>query len=139
MAVDFPTVVTPTLPDRLRQLWHYLANRDVGPPSVVPVPGATESADGFDILSWSFSETQPPGDPAFRRADGFLLAMAAGDTGEPWLTGAIFRLSSQCRGFVQPGWGSATRSYAIAAYRNTWQGEQATGWVQPLEWKGLAD
>jgi hypothetical protein len=141
VALEFPRLVLPPLPVTLRALWFYLADRDVGPPSIAPSPGArtTSTTDPeIDTLAWSFSEQRPPGEPTFRRADGFLVALAAADTADPWMTGAIYRLSIQSRGFVMPGWPpTQVRSYALVAYRNTYQGEQATGWIQPAEWKGV--
>lgn len=141
MAVEFPRVVLPALPPSLRRLWFYLADRDVGPPSILATPeGLTTSTTSpeYDLLAWSYSEKQPPGAATFRKADGFLLAAAAGDVTDPWVTGAIFRVSIQSRAFVMPGWAPGTaRSYALAAYRNTYQGEQATGWDQPDAWRAV--
>lgn len=138
MAVEFPRIAVPELPPKLRRLFFYLADRDVGAPSVLPVPGNVTVADQLDLLTWDLNETEPPGQANFRRADGFLLAVATGDTDTPWTSGAIFRLSIQCRNFLQTWTASTTRSYAIAAFRNTWQGEHATGWVQPDSWKGIS-
>lgn len=138
MAVEFPRSAVPPLPKTLARLRYYLFDRDVGIPTAKPAGGTIEAGDP-DVLTWSFHSTVPPGGVDFRRADGFLVAMAPGDTAQPWIDGTVFRLSIQATKFVMPGWADgAPRSYAVAAYRNTWQGEQATGWLQPPEWKGAS-
>lgn len=140
MAVEFPRLVLPPYPFG-RAHWFYFADRDVGAPSVLPDAGEITSAGttpDIDTLTWDLSDRRPLGEPNFRRADGFLVAVAYGDTAEPWLTGSIYKVSIQSRSFVMPGWPSGdARSYALAVYRNTYQGEQASGWQQPVAWKGV--
>lgn len=140
MAVGLSTL--PRIPPFLQELRRYLHNRDVGAPNVDPVPqtistaaltGQTCQAFEVDTLTWLYS--QPVGLWG-RRADGFILCWENADTAEP--AGARVRLSIEATSHQMWWPAGATRSYSIAAFRNTWQGEQVGAHKQLDGWKGVS-
>jgi hypothetical protein len=132
----------PRLPASLLQLSEYLMNRDLGAPSADPIPQpiATAAVAGsgcqafeIDTLSWLYS--QPVG-VSKRRADGFILGWENADTPNP--AGALLRLSIDARQHQMVWPAGATRSYSLATFRNTWQGEQLGTVKQADSWKAVA-
>jgi hypothetical protein len=135
MAVEYPQSLVPKLPATLRALAIYLFDRDVGIPSQIPAPVGIDTDGNLDTISWTYSEQRPPGGGDFRRADGFLIAIAASTSSEPAADGMIVKVSIQSRRFLMHWPDSTDRSYAIATYRNTYQGEQATAFQQISAWR----
>lgn len=131
----------------LRPLWRYLGKRDLGPPTNDPVPSglvqtALATAGGvvlvLETLLWDYQ--QATGEFGLA-ADGFLLLIDADVVGGPGGNSVTPVLSQ-----VKIGAGSrsyqtwwpvgAVRSYAIAAYRTTYNGE-STGPIQALDKHGM--
>ncbi len=132
----------PVLPKHLDRLALYLLNRDVGAPTAVPVPSAISTAPlvgqscqafEMDTLTWTYA--QPVGLNA-RRADGFILSWENEDSPAPAAGRVKLSLAARSHQVWWPA--GATRSYSIAAFRNTWQGEEV-GPAQQLDaWKAVA-
>ena len=123
----------PPLPPDLRRLGHYLRTRDGGAPDVLPVPleiTQVTVATGLvlDTISWSVPPSQyglPP--------DGFLVWWSDGILADPLDGGA--KLSASSRRFSMAWPSERDHSYAVAAYRHTWQGEQAGSKQQHETWR----
>jgi len=137
--------LVPTLPDLPRGfdcLALYLLNRDAGQPSAEPTPSSIATAQltgqscqayEIDTLVWGYA--QPIGANA-RRADGFIVSWENADTATP--AGGLVKLSLAARSHQMWWPAGATRSYSVAAYRNTWQGEELGPAKQLDAWKAVA-
>lgn len=117
--------VVPPLPRELEALRQYLMNRDVSPPSEVPVPiniTVTVLVAGFEIdeLTWTYEQPDPR---RGRIADGFFVSVFQG-TSTDFFEVMALRLSIDSRRFQWWWPDGVERHYAIAAFRNTHQGEQ---------------
>ena len=125
----------PPLPRGFGALSQYLMNRDSGEPDVAPATVAlTQTAVGdqtLDVIAW----TQPVSRQGLE-PDGFLIWWAASDTADP--TDGGVKVSASSRRFTMLWPEGGTRSYAVSAYRQTWQGEVAGPKVQDTTWKGVA-
>jgi len=129
----------PPLPPELRLLYHYLLERDGAPPTgelgVQPIVQSVIVAGwDEDVISWTLAPPapfQPRRDP-----DGFLVWWSAGTTTDPLVGG--LRLSVAARSFSMVWPDTVARSYAVAAFRSTWQGEKATPKVQDPTWVGAS-
>lgn len=126
--------VPPITPDFLGKLRMYLLFRDFRAPSVKPQPRAIVTfvdASGMDIdrLAWDYLQPKAGrGVPA----DGFILWFNRG-AGLEVGTGGI-KLSIDARAYDMLWPATRARSYALVAYRNTYQGEQATDRVFDESW-----
>lgn len=129
----------PPLPPELDRLRDYLLVRDVGAPSALPQITTRETDTltvGFelDTLSWEYTQ---PDVTRGRRADGFLLYVWVERAGEDPAVdpaGNGYKLAADARRFFT-WWPTGTiRSYAIAAYRTTWDGEHRTVRVTDPSW-----
>lgn len=130
-----PNPRLPTQAPTVVDLTRYLLERDSGPPSAVPIPTALVqtpigSGGREDTLNWTYAQPTPRG----AVADGFLVFWERGATADPQ-TNAVL-VSAQQRSWSQIVPGAVPVSYAIAAYRHTYQGEVLGTKVQHATWSG---
>lgn len=129
--------LVPSLPPALRQLFDYLLRRDLGGPSSGPVPGALEQTTigtlELDTIAWDYT----PADPSLGfNADGFIVWWARGATTDP--TDGGLRVSAASRRFSMVWPAGELRSYAVAAVRDTYQGEILGPKQQDATWRGAS-
>lgn len=129
----------PSLDPELRTLFLYLQRRDIGSPnpralSVAELEQTTVSGDTLDRLRWEYV-APPESGPARQDPDGFIVWWEDADTTDP-LDGGV-RVSADARQFSMLWPTGTVRSYAVAAFRNTHQGEQATPKLQHESWHGV--
>ena len=137
---DFPDELSALLQERtdgnplfmVQVVEEWLAGGRIAP-DVLPVPleiTQVTVATGLvlDTISWSVPPSQyglPP--------DGFLVWWSDGILADPLDGGA--KLSASSRRFSMAWPSERDHSYAVAAYRHTWQGEQAGSKQQHETWR----
>lgn len=119
----------PNLPPELRNLFLYLLDRDgQGPLEAVVAMGiTTTSADGWDrdVIEWTYNDKH-------RIPDGFIVACSGELTEVPDEVKVLVSAAARKHAFWWPT--GHARSYAVAGYRNTYQGEKATAFAFMPEW-----
>lgn len=129
--------LVPSLPAELRPLFDYLLLRDVGLPAgtmaLVPLAQTAVGGMTLDRIAWGYS---PGATVAGRAADGFVVWWQDGQQGDP-VDGGVC-LSAQSRQFSMLWPAGAPRSYAVAPYRMTYQGEELGPKQQHASWLGAS-
>lgn len=132
--------IVPRLPKELSELREYLVGADLGLATGVPSPIEIEQSTvgilELDVISWGFS--QPKNLSAYQVVpiDGFVVWWASGSNVDPSDGGV--KLSASSRRFSMLWPSGEERSYAVAVYRNVYQGEELGPKQQHQTWFGAA-
>lgn len=126
----------PVLPRELRSLFLYLLERDGAAPEAAPVPvgititnkPALGGGHNIDLIEWGYPLNVKRG------PDGYIVAFASTATESPDEGRVLVSATARKHLMVWPST-VTTRSYAVAAFRNTYRGEQCTGFVSMPDWR----